>query len=119
MRAAHQLRIEIATVAPEVLLRRAIAHYNDRRKPSDPEATLNSSPPFLQRICVNWLRHTGSHYDRLRDEIRHAGGQALSAEAGAIVKHRVLTEIATRYPWLADEANRQSHAMTTSRRSRR
>lgn len=105
--AAHSVNVAIVELAPGVLVRRAIAHYNARRPQGLPQATLQSREAFLKRICVNWLRHTGSHYDLHRTVIRRAGGSALSGTAGVLVKRRILVEIARVYPWLADEARRQ------------
>lgn len=90
-----------------MLIRRAIAHYNARLAPGKRPAETTSSEAFLKRLCVNWLRHTGSNYDAHRNGVRSSGGQPLSDTAGTVIKKRVLVEIARVYPWLADEARRQ------------
>lgn len=112
LHAARTVEIRIAEVNAAVLIRRSVAHYNERARPGQPRATVDSDQHFLHRLCVNWLRHTGSGYDTVRDDIRRHGGQTLSDTAGVIIKQRVLAEIGCRYPWLAVEAARQHRALT-------
>lgn len=112
LQAAAKVDVSIAQLAPGLLVRRAISHYNSRLRPGDRRATIDSAQPFLQRLCVNFLRHTGSNYDAHRDSIRATGGQALSDSVGLIVKQRVLAEIARSYSWLAEEAQRQAQMLS-------
>ncbi|MGW0022020.1 hypothetical protein ACWDUD_27215 [Rhodococcus sp. NPDC003382] len=105
--AAARVDVQVVQLAPPVLIRRAIAHYNARLAPGKRPAETTSSEAFLKRLCVNWLRHTGSNYDAHRNGVRSSGGQQLSETAGTVIKKRVLTQIARTYPWLAEEAHRQ------------
>lgn len=107
MTAATQVDVQVIQLAPPVLIRRAIAHYNGRLAPGKRPAEVTSAEAFLKRLCVNWLRHTGSNYDAHRNGVRASGGQQLSDRAGTVIKQRVLVEIAKVYPWLSDEARRQ------------
>ncbi|MDH6284282.1 hypothetical protein [Prescottella agglutinans] len=107
MTAASRVDVQVVQLAPPVLIRRAIAHYNSRLAPGKRPAETTSSEEFLKRLCVNWLRHTGSNYDAHRDGVRSSGGQRLSDSAGNVIKKRVLVAIAQAYPWLAKEAQRQ------------
>ena len=107
MAAAIRVDVQVVQLAAPVLIRRAIAHYNARLAPGKRPAETTSSEAFLKRLCVNWLRHTGSNYDAHRNGVRTSGGQRLSETAGSVIKKRVLVEIAQVYPWLADEARRQ------------
>ncbi|CAG7637638.1 hypothetical protein SIM91_05715 [Rhodococcus opacus] len=107
MAAAIRVDVQVVQLAAPVLIRRAIAHYNARLAPGKRPAETTSSEAFLKRLCVNWLRHTGSNYDAHRNGVRTSGGQRLSETAGSVIKKRVLVEIVRVYPWLADEARRQ------------
>ena len=107
MAAAIRVDVQVVQLAAPVLIRRAIAHYNAPLAPGKRPAETTSSEAFLKRLCVNWLRHTGSNYDAHRNGVRISGGQRLSDTAGTVIKKRVLVEIARVYPWLADEARRQ------------
>ncbi|MCZ4590429.1 hypothetical protein O4328_43610 [Rhodococcus opacus] len=107
MVAAIRVDVQVVQLAAPVLIRRAIAHYNARLAPGKRPAETTSSEVFLKRLCVNWLRHTGSNYDAHRNGVRTSGGQRLSDTAGTVIKKRMLVEIARVYPWLADEARRQ------------
>lgn len=119
MQAAAKVDVSIAQLAPGLLVRRAISHYNSRLRPGDRRATIESSAPFLQRLCVNFLRHTGSNYDAHRNSIRATGGHALSDSVGLIVKQRVLAEIARSYSWLAEEAQRQAQMLSADQEPHR
>lgn len=107
MTAATRVDVQVVQLAPPVLVRRAIAHYNARLAPGKRPAETTSSEAFLKRLCVNLLRHIGSNYDAHRNGVRSSGGQRLSDTAGTVIKKRVLVEIARVYPWLAEEARRQ------------
>ncbi|GBF17549.1 hypothetical protein Br6_04956 [Rhodococcus sp. Br-6] len=117
MAAAGRVDVQVVELAPPVLIRRAIAHYNARLTPGKRPAEATSSEAFLKRLCVNWLRHTGSNYDAHRNGVRQAGGQRLSDTAGTVIKKRVLVEIARVYPWLAEEAQRQYRELDHPNRS--
>lgn len=105
--AAWAVPVEVPEKPLAWVLRKAIAHYN-RRNPDKPPATAESSPRFLQRICVNWLRHIGSNYDAHRNAIRSLSSPADRDAVGSIIKGRVLKQIAVNYPALAEEAARQA-----------
>ncbi len=119
MHAAELVDVTVTVLAPAVLIRRAIAHFNSRLAPGQRPAETTSSEAFLKRLCVNWLRHTGSRYDTHRNHVRQTGGQQLSDTAGNVIKKRVLIEIARIYPWLADEAQRQFRELDLPPRVRR
>ena len=103
---AEHIDITVPAMSTSSLIKRSIGHYN-RRNPDRP-ATLDSDETFLLRICVNFLRHRCSEYDSIRSFLRqHAHGDDHEF-VGAIVKGRVLRQIATQYPMLRDEARRQA-----------
>lgn len=93
------------------LVREACDHYNDRnpgKRPADPQ-NVGADPLFVERICVNYLRHALSNYDATRDAIRRLTADPATADqVGAIIKGRTLAAIAEAYPTLAAEARRQA-----------
>lgn len=89
------------------LVKRACTSYNDHkfdRYEDYAPATPNSDTAFLDRICVNYLRHDCTDYDAIISELH---GKVGRSEAYEIVRNRVLTRIAEVYPYLAAEAERQ------------
>lgn len=105
--AAWAVPVEVPRKPLAWVLRKAIAHYN-MLYPDKQPASVSSDARFLQRICVNWLRHVGSNYDAHRNAIRKLSNSRDRDAVGAIIKGRVLKEIAVAYPVLADEARRQA-----------
>lgn len=104
---AEQIEITVPQLSTQALVRQALAHYN-RRNPDRRPATLDSDPAFVTRVMVNYLRHRGSEYDSIRTFLRrHAHGDD-HAFVGAIVKGRVLRQIAAQYPMLRGEARTQA-----------
>jgi hypothetical protein len=64
----------------------------------------SEADPFRDRICVNYLRHSATSYDRL---LRMIEGRVGKDEARQILRRKVYTAIAEAYPYLKDEAERQ------------
>lgn len=93
----------------------AVDHYNRRaggRRWREDEAgrawtpaNMESDPAFLDRICVNYIRHALTTYDGKLDRVSRARHGAI--EAALLVKARVFDRIADVYPELAAEAARQ------------
>lgn len=117
---AGRLAAEVARWTPsirrkplETLRALAIDHYNrrggGRRRDEDEgpfvQATADSHPAFLDRICVNYVRHALTTYDAKLDRVSRARDGGL--EAALLVKARVFDRIAEVYPELAEEARRQ------------
>lgn len=111
VRAAKHLRIQIPVLSLPVLVRHACAHYNQLnpgKRPADPRS-VRADPLFMERICVNYLRHALSEYDANRDALRRLTSDPGTAQqVGAIIKGRTLAAIAETYPMLAGEARRQA-----------
>lgn len=85
----------------------ACQHYSDlwlSRGSIDKWADTRQSTDFLNRISVNYLRHVQSPYEGRLIATR---GMVGASEARQIIRDRILSIIATKYPWLADECNRQ------------
>lgn len=111
VRAANRITIEVPSMPLVVLVRKACTHYNTMnpsKPPVDPTSpTLN--PLLVQRLCVNYLRHATTRYDRNRDAVRlMARSQSVRDKVGGIIKARTLAAIAVAYPGLAAEARRQA-----------
>lgn len=90
------------------LVREACAHYNERQDARGQwdawEATPQSDPEFLDRIMVNFLRHELTAYEA---ELAALYGKIGRADAGPVIRNRVLDAIAGAYPGLAGECSRQ------------
>lgn len=101
-----KIRVTVKTMGLDAARRSAIASYNAHHA-DDPDmwASRDSDRAFLDRITVNYLRHERTSYDEL--------GEALAGRIGrqsghALLRNRILDEIARRYPDLADECRAQS-----------
>lgn len=88
------------------LIRLSIQSYNDFYGDRDyfSPSTRKSNPEFLDRICVNYLRHELTSYDDELFEIYNKTGKQLAYK---IIKTSVLELIAEKYPYLKDECTRQ------------
>ncbi|HUQ69764.1 MAG TPA: hypothetical protein VM165_09590, partial [Planctomycetaceae bacterium] len=104
------LPITISVMSWDALVMRACASYNGHQqfRPGGEEwttATPTSDQEFLERIAVNYLRHETSSYDAFLDR---AQGRTGVHEARLEIKRRVLRAIASAYPELAAECDRQA-----------
>lgn len=88
----------------------AVAHFNERLydnySGSTPltEASINDPDFFLNRICVNYLRHCCTSYDiQLITRFQRLG----SKYGRKLLKIKVLNTIAEIYPQLRKECNKQ------------
>lgn len=109
------LRAEVPVLDRDELVARACEHYNsrkynqwERRGYSDDfyfrEATPDSDPTFLERICVNYLRHALSDYERQLEQVAGKVGVACAYES---ISSTVYNAISAAHPWLAEECERQ------------
>lgn len=99
----EQLEIEVPQLEREELIQRACDHYNIGRF-DDNRASPDSDVEFLERICVNYLRHCLTSYEDHLDEIT---GKVGAPYASLEIKEKVLEKIGEAYEWLADECSRQ------------
>ncbi|TDE87401.1 hypothetical protein [Deinococcus sp. S9] len=98
------LDIRVPQMSRGALLRRACAHFNERRRDGEP-ATPSSDPAFLARIQLNYLRHAMTDYDALLDE--RAGRVGIRMGGHARLFRRVMDAISARYPHLAQACEQQ------------
>lgn len=82
----------------------ACEHYNQFHFDFDRFADSESDEFFLQRICVNYLRHERSEYDYDLDRIF---GKAGAEEAREALRDKIYEAIAEKYDWLSEECKRQ------------
>lgn len=112
-RKKHDLAERISAVEVRVplldrdeLVWQACESYNSRSR-GDLRATPDSDPEFLDRICVNYLRHELTGYEAELDALY---GQVGRKEARDIIRAKVYDAIADAYPDLAAECSRQAFA---------
>lgn len=99
-----KLEIKVRVLSQEALLDAAIESYNDWNCERGSRASRDDDRAFLERICVNSIRHELTRYDAALRSTRRKVGRS---EANAEIRERVLDAIADAYPHLADECRRQ------------
>ena len=90
----------------EELIRRACENYNALHNGDSHfvQATPNSASEFLDRICVNYLRHVLSTYER---EMAAVAGKVGANEARYLIRGRIVDAISDTYPELGSACNDQ------------
>jgi hypothetical protein len=115
---AHLARVAVSVpvLDRDELVRRACRHYNRRKEEVAMDraergqetdytpATADSSPGFLDRISVNFLRHALSSFE---DELAAVAGRVGVTDAYRAITRKVLDAIAAAYPHLKAECERQ------------
>jgi len=106
MESISDVSFDVPAMSKERLIRKACDSFNEWNFEREcvEQATPSSDPEFLQRICVNKLRHEMSDYDH---EVDGVAGRVGVTEAYVEIRKRVLDEIARKHPWLAQECERQ------------
>ena len=84
---------------------RAVQDYNENSR--EFRASLDSDPAFLERITVNYIRHSLTDYDRSLAEL---AGKTGIVSGVAAIREKVYGAIAAAYPDLSDECDRQMRA---------
>jgi hypothetical protein len=103
---AQGVEVKVPLLTRERLIRLACDHYNQRG--GDFLAGPDSETMFLERICVNYLRHELTNYE---SHLGRIAGKVGSWDGYREIKGRVLDAIAARYAWLGEECARQRAAM--------
>lgn len=101
------VKIEVPMIEKCTLIQKACAHFNSWSQ-RDRWASENSDPTFLERICVNYLRHCLTEYEGY---LRKIAGKVGVGDVYIELKTKVLNAIAEKYEWLADECDRQEQRM--------
>lgn len=103
-----QLDITVPRHDRKKLVALACEHYNElwlERGKEYKSATPDADPEFIDRICVNMLRHAFSDYEA---QLESLFGKVGRVEGYTLLRERVLTAIAETYPHLARECCRQT-----------
>lgn len=110
---AEKINIKIPALSPDELLMRAVRNYNvhhaDRGRWEN-YTTVQALAPwdqpdsFRDRICVNYLRHNCTRYDQI---LRYLTSRIGRADAHRVLFRRVVEEIGSQYPMLAEEGQQQ------------
>ena len=104
---AAEIKIKVPILSESRLKTKACRHYDELRqmRGNDDSYADESDPNFLNRLCVNFIRHELTGYHQHLAKIQSKVG---TADAYVTIKHRILVAIAEQYPWLAEECQRQS-----------
>lgn len=103
------LVVEVPWMDEASLIQKAVKHFNDSPRSERGDfnlADVNSDPAFLQRICVNFLRHAMTDYEERLNEVH---GRVGGRDAYVEIKLKVLEAIGEKYPSLSQECDRQMH----------
>lgn len=101
---ARTLPVTLERRPLEELLREARRHYEDLRGYPAHCLPWGQEDPFRDRICVNYLRHAATEYEEHLDEMYRRTG---AREAYLLLWERITQAIASAYPELAHEAQKQ------------
>jgi hypothetical protein len=105
--------MEVTVHAVPGVQARAIEDYNARQERraewygyanDTMPANVHSDRDFLERITVNYIRHSLTEYDEHIESVASKTGINAAIEA---IRARVYGAIAEAYPWLASECRRQ------------
>lgn len=105
------LKFKVNKLSEEKLLKRAIHHYNEMQNErayagfnhSD-SIDKSSDKEFLNRVQVNYLRHCMTSYE---DKLNEISGCVGFGDGYFIIREKIFNEIASVYPYLAKECQRQ------------
>lgn len=103
--------VKIPSISYDELVRRACESYNDAvrfdwNREHLWEATADSDPLFLRRICVNFLRHECTEYDDTLWKIQSRVGVD---DAVIALRKRIFIAIARAFPELKKECLKQAN----------
>jgi hypothetical protein len=109
------VEIRVPVFDKSKLIKRACDHYNDMQEEREFEgrstcgmtATADSDPKFLERICVNYLRHCLTKYEEHLDEM---SGKVGFGDGYEEIRRKIFSKISENYHWLTDECKRQQEA---------
>ena len=99
-----RMPVQVHVISPSRLKRQAIDSYNTFHWDSDQPASPASDPSFLDRICVNFIRHELTDYDASLEEV---AGRTGVQEAVWAIRDRIFDAITAAYPTFAEECQRQ------------
>ncbi len=111
----NAVQIYVPVLDKTKLIEQSCDHYNDMqewreangRSTCGMKATADSDQKFLERICVNYLRHCLTKYEKHLDEM---SGKVGFGEGYEEIRLKIFSKISENYHWLADECKRQQEA---------
>jgi len=100
------LKINLKVLDEQVLLDRALKNFNDFKMEREDYrfADKTSGKTFLDRICVNFIRHNLTSYDQ---DIEDLFGQQEKDYGLLLLRNKIIKEISKAYPYLREECIRQ------------
>jgi hypothetical protein len=111
-RYVNTILIKVPALPRQQLIKQACEHYNDMQAEREAEgrsvsgmvADSNSEPKFIERICVNYLRHCLTKYEQILDDI---SGRVGFGEGYEEIRRKIFSKISEKHGWLAEECKRQ------------
>lgn len=94
---ANGVQINIPDYEKDKLIKKACDHYNSWNENAYYSATPSSDLLFLKRICINYLRHQCTCYDR---ELKNFYGKVGVKGAHNVLQTRINEAIKQKYEWL-------------------
>ncbi len=105
MKRIATLEVVVTKLPPAEIRNRAIEAFNTRSRSGD-LVYQDATGEFLERITVNFIRHNLTRYD---DTLNEVAGRVGVVNAVREIRVRVFEAIATAYPDLKSECERQLH----------
>lgn len=108
----ENIEINVPNCESSKLVKQACDHYNEIQNWRKSEgrstcgryASPDSDPKFIERICVNYLRHCLTRYEEHLDEI---SGKVGFSDGYDKIRNKILSKISQVHPWLSQECERQ------------
>jgi hypothetical protein len=98
------MSVSVQVIKLDYLQQLAINAYNDRNSGRNDLASTHSDRTFLMRICVNFIRHELTEYDRSRWEVAGRTGKDIAVAA---IRRMVFNAISSAYPMVHGECKGQ------------
>jgi len=109
--AVEVMSVVVERIEKNKLIKLAIDAYNERNWNSDMPANVRSDANFLNRICVNFIRHELTNYDYSLEET--AGKVGVSVAVGKI-RAKVYSTIENAYPMFSQECKHQLYSRSVA-----
>jgi hypothetical protein len=111
------IEISLPVLNKKTLIKRACNNYNNMQRQRANQGRSHHSYPasstseesFLNRICVNHLRHCLTNYEELLNDI---SGKVGFSVGYSDIRDKIFKKIIELYPWLEDECRRQNGELT-------
>ena len=112
------IKINLPILEKEKLINRACSHYNRMQENREMQglktcglmASNGSDTVFIDRITVNYIRHSLSKYE---DYLDKTCGKVGFSEAYLEIRNKIFLKISELYPWLLKECQNQGYVETS------